>query len=168
VGVEVMPFADEHLDVAAGLLAERHRRDRVREPDLPARFEEPGAARALLKELLAWPVARGVIARRGQRPVGFLLGGALLTPPKSRHAFFLPARSGYAPFATRWRRTRIRTKSTRRCTPPSPPTRDTFHAANVVARRFWLDCGFRPVKRRLSRRIDERAARVLVDSRRSP
>jgi GNAT superfamily N-acetyltransferase len=28
--------------------------------------------------------------------------------------------------------------------------------ANPVARRFWLGSGFRPVKYRLSRRIDER------------
>jgi GNAT superfamily N-acetyltransferase len=94
-----MPFADGYLDAAASLLAERHRQDRLQEPDLPARFEEPGPARALLKELLAWPVARGVIAFQGHRPIGFLVGGSLLTPPETRHAFFLPTRSGYVPFA---------------------------------------------------------------------
>jgi GNAT superfamily N-acetyltransferase len=342
VDLEVMPLADEYLDAAARLLADRHRRDRLPEPDLPARFEEHGAARALLKELTAWPVTTGMIAFRGQRPVGFLLGGSLLTPPASRHAFFLPARSGYVPFAghavaadegpheiygalygalsadwvarddlchyvqiaaadraalaawhalgfgddlvTALRDTgplpwTARDAEIRRATPddldvvtrlvlalyryhaeppmylpylreaeahqreherrllgdpacshwlayraghalgvlsfqpPSPRTppmivpaecvylldgyldpaaRGTglgvallarglewacaagyrrcllhFHAANVVARRFWLDCGFRPVKHRLSRRIDERVARHVTASRRS-
>jgi GNAT superfamily N-acetyltransferase len=40
-----------------------------------------------------------VAALRGARLVGFLLGAPLVTPSTSRHAFFLPARSGYVPFA---------------------------------------------------------------------
>src|SRR5207244_4112959 len=43
--LEIGDFADEHLDAAAALLAERHRRHRVAEPLLPARFEDPDAAR---------------------------------------------------------------------------------------------------------------------------
>jgi hypothetical protein len=46
VGLEVMPFADEHLDAAADLLAERHRRDRLLEPDLPASRSRAPSARS--------------------------------------------------------------------------------------------------------------------------
>jgi hypothetical protein len=42
--LEIAPFRVEHLDAAAPLLAARHRNDRVRMPDLPARFEAHGAS----------------------------------------------------------------------------------------------------------------------------
>jgi len=71
---EIQPFADEHLDAAAALLAERHRRHRHAEPALPARFEDPAAAREEIEA--AWRIegASGAVAFEGGRPVGYLLG----------------------------------------------------------------------------------------------
>jgi GNAT superfamily N-acetyltransferase len=99
VGLEVVPFATGHLDAGAALLAVRQRRDRCREPDLPARFEETATARALLEEIVDWSAASGVVALRRGRPVGYLVGAPLLTPQASRQSFFLPSRAGYVPFA---------------------------------------------------------------------
>jgi ribosomal protein S18 acetylase RimI-like enzyme len=72
--LEVVPFADEHLDDAARLLAARHARHRRDEPLLPERFEEPGAAGEEL--LAAWRAddATGAAAIRDGRFVGYLVG----------------------------------------------------------------------------------------------
>jgi len=72
--VEIVPFADEHLDEAAGLLAARHARHRETEPLLPERYENPAAA---LEELeAAWGAtdATGSAALRGGRLVGYVVG----------------------------------------------------------------------------------------------
>jgi ribosomal protein S18 acetylase RimI-like enzyme len=72
--LEVVPFADEHVDGAARLLADRHARHRRDEPLLPERFEEPGAARDEL--FAAWRAddASGAAAFRDGRLVGYLIG----------------------------------------------------------------------------------------------
>jgi GNAT superfamily N-acetyltransferase len=70
--LEIVPFREEHLDEAASLLAARHRAGRMREPELPARFEDPSATLTLVKELLA--KSTGVVAFRGGRLAGYLLG----------------------------------------------------------------------------------------------
>jgi ribosomal protein S18 acetylase RimI-like enzyme len=72
--VEIVPFADEHLDEAASLLAARHTRHRETEPLLPERYEDPAAA---LEELeAAWRAtgASGSAALRGSRLVGYVVG----------------------------------------------------------------------------------------------
>jgi hypothetical protein len=51
--LELRPFADEHLDAAAELLAERHRLHRTAEATLPARFEDAAVAREALRALPA-------------------------------------------------------------------------------------------------------------------
>jgi ribosomal protein S18 acetylase RimI-like enzyme len=71
--LEILPFADEHVNAAAGLLAARHRRHRQAEPQLPARYEDPAAAREEV-ELLVRDGASGTVAARGGRVVGYLLG----------------------------------------------------------------------------------------------
>ena len=113
--VEVAPFATEHLDGAAALLAARHHIDRTRVPALPARFEEAPAARAAIEALLVERHARGVVALRGGRVVGYLLGRPLLTPPWPRGVWIDPIghaadasdahdiyRELYAAFAPSW------------------------------------------------------------------
>ena len=72
--LEIRPFSEEHLDDAARLLADRHRRHRSTEPLLPARFESP--ADALEEVTSAWRVegASGATAFRGGKAVGFLFG----------------------------------------------------------------------------------------------
>jgi GNAT superfamily N-acetyltransferase len=72
--VEIRPFADEHLEGAAALLAERHRRHRLAEPLLPARFEEPSAARGELDAVWEAAGASGAVALERGRVTGFLVG----------------------------------------------------------------------------------------------
>jgi ribosomal protein S18 acetylase RimI-like enzyme len=70
---EIVPFADDHLDGAAELLAERHRRHRAVEPLLPARFEDPGEARGEIEAALAEDGASGVVALSDGRVVAYLV-----------------------------------------------------------------------------------------------
>jgi ribosomal protein S18 acetylase RimI-like enzyme len=71
---EIRDFEDEHLGVAASLLADRHRRHRLAEPLLPARFEDPQAARGEIEALWRKEGAAGAVALRGARVVGYLVG----------------------------------------------------------------------------------------------
>jgi len=73
-GLELQPFADEHLEDAAALLAGRHRRHRAAEPLLPARFEDAAAAREGIEALWRSEDASGAVATRGGGLVGYLLG----------------------------------------------------------------------------------------------
>lgn len=74
--VELLPFETEHVDEAAALLAERHRRHRLAQPFLPPRFEEPSAAAEEIAAILAGPGASGAVRLTGGRLTGFLLGAA--------------------------------------------------------------------------------------------
>ena len=71
---EVVPFADEHVEDAARLLAARHARHRRDEPLLPPRFEEPAAARDELLAVRRANDASGAAALLDGRLVGYLLG----------------------------------------------------------------------------------------------
>ena len=99
--VDITPFNAEHLDAAAVLLATRHRDDRTREPELPARFEAPGATRAVLGRMFQRPESTGVVAVRLGRMVGYVLGITVFTPPTSRGAAFLAPRAGFIGYAGR-------------------------------------------------------------------
>lgn len=70
----VIPFAEEHLDDAARLLAARHRRQRASEPLLDPRFEADGAARAEIALLWQQRGASGAVGIRDGRVTGYLLG----------------------------------------------------------------------------------------------
>ncbi len=70
----IVPFADDHLDGAALLLAERHRAHRLVEPGLDARYEEPDAAREEIDALVRSDGASGVAALAGGEVVGFVVG----------------------------------------------------------------------------------------------
>jgi ribosomal protein S18 acetylase RimI-like enzyme len=69
-GLEIHPLAEEHLDDAAALLAERHRRHREAEPLLGDGYD----FRAEVGELWNTDGASGAVATRGGRVVGYLLG----------------------------------------------------------------------------------------------
>lgn len=66
-GLEIEPFADEHLDGAAALLAKRQRRHREAEPLLGDGYDY----RAEIESLVG---ASGVVGIRDGRVVGYLLG----------------------------------------------------------------------------------------------
>ena len=70
----IVPFADEHLDGAATLLAERHRSQRLVEPGLDPAYEDSAAARAEIEKLLATAGASGSAAIVEGHVAGFLLG----------------------------------------------------------------------------------------------
>ena len=67
---EIVPFADEHLDLAAGLLAERHARHRESEPLLP----EIADFREHVEREWHTEGASGAIALEGEAAVGYLIG----------------------------------------------------------------------------------------------
>jgi ribosomal protein S18 acetylase RimI-like enzyme len=70
----IVPFSDEHLDEAGGLLAARHVDHRGAEPLLPSRFEEPALAFEEVGSAWRRPGASGAAATRDGRLVGYLLG----------------------------------------------------------------------------------------------
>ena len=65
---EIVPFADEHVDGAAALLAERHARHRAAEPLLPADVDFPTELEKERDEL------GGAVALDGGEVVGYLVG----------------------------------------------------------------------------------------------
>jgi ribosomal protein S18 acetylase RimI-like enzyme len=69
-GLEIHPFAEEHLDDAAALLAQRHRRHREAEPLLGDDHDY----RAEIEALWNGDGASGAAATRAARLVGYLLG----------------------------------------------------------------------------------------------
>jgi len=94
----VVPFEEDHLTAAAGLLAARHARDRAREASLPGAFESPDAVRPSVEQLLRQQGAAGVLARRDGEPAGFLLAGPMLPAPRHFLAQFFPPRSMVIPY----------------------------------------------------------------------
>jgi len=72
--LEVAPFADEHLDAAAALLAARHARQREAEALLPERYEDPAAAREEVERVWRVEGASGAAGFRDGRLVGYLVG----------------------------------------------------------------------------------------------
>jgi ribosomal protein S18 acetylase RimI-like enzyme len=103
--VEIVPFADEHVDGAAALLAERHAAHRVVEPLLPKRSD---FAAEIARER---EDASGAVALEDGAVVGFLLGqqrenfmGPHVWSHVAGHAMRDPelARDLYAAAAQQW------------------------------------------------------------------
>jgi ribosomal protein S18 acetylase RimI-like enzyme len=72
--LEIQPFANDHLEAAAELLAARHARHRAAEPLLSPRWSEPTAAGEELKRVWSAANASGAVAFRDGRMVGYLVG----------------------------------------------------------------------------------------------
>jgi ribosomal protein S18 acetylase RimI-like enzyme len=72
--LEVVPFAEGHLEEAGRLLADRHRRHREREPLLAARFEDPDEAAREVTRAWRRADASGAAALRDGGLVGYLIG----------------------------------------------------------------------------------------------
>lgn len=73
---EIRPFQPADIDAAASLLAERHRRHRLAEPLLDARYEDPRAARPEIAALLQGEQASGWVALRDGTVEAYLIGVA--------------------------------------------------------------------------------------------
>jgi GNAT superfamily N-acetyltransferase len=72
--LELVPFADEHLEDASRLLAARHARHRAIEPLLDPRYEGPAEALPALEQLWHDEGMSGSAAFREGRLVGYVIG----------------------------------------------------------------------------------------------
>jgi hypothetical protein len=70
----IVPFAPDHLDGAAVLLAERHRAHRLVEPGLDQRYEDPDLAREEVGALVRADGASGVACLVDGQLAGFVVG----------------------------------------------------------------------------------------------
>jgi GNAT superfamily N-acetyltransferase len=102
MSVTIRPFASDHLESAAALLAARHRRDRRWAPALSATYEDPAATLPVLQGLLDAADAHGVVALREGRIMAYLIGRLELVSPTDTYAGFAFSRGadiGYAGYA---------------------------------------------------------------------
>jgi ribosomal protein S18 acetylase RimI-like enzyme len=95
--MRIVPFEDALLDEAALLLAARQRENRRAEAALPARFEEPEAAREALASVWAAPGASGVVALRDGRLSGYLIGAPQVDTVRGRTIWVRHAGHALAP-----------------------------------------------------------------------
>jgi ribosomal protein S18 acetylase RimI-like enzyme len=72
--LEVVQFAEEHVEEAGGLLADRHRRHRESEPLLAARFEDAVEAAREVSAVWSRADASGAAALRDGVLTGYLIG----------------------------------------------------------------------------------------------
>jgi ribosomal protein S18 acetylase RimI-like enzyme len=109
--LELVPFADEHLEDASRLLAARHARHRAAEPLLSVRYEDPAAALEELERAWRMEDASGTVALRDGRFTGYLVGaprgadwGDNVWVEAPGHAVERAedVRDLYAPAAARW------------------------------------------------------------------
>lgn len=98
MSVSIVPFTQDHIEPAAALLAERHRCDRAWAPGLSAMYEGVEAARSALARLVG-DGASGVVALRGSRLAGYLLGTREYAAPTDSFAGFVRPRSVDIPYA---------------------------------------------------------------------
>lgn len=89
----VRPLTASDTAIAAGLLAQRHRRDRARLPMLAAGLEQPVGCEKLIAALVNNPRASGFVAERDGRAVGFVFGEQNLLPPEHFASQFIPPHS---------------------------------------------------------------------------
>ena len=87
------PFERGDLDAAAALLAETHRRDRVRHPVLAEALERPDEARAMLAGRLDHERTDGAVALDGDGLAGFAIGERRAPPPPDLYLALSPPRS---------------------------------------------------------------------------
>lgn len=95
----IVPFLPEHLEQAAALLADRHRHDRIYAPDLPPEYEDSAATLPILRDLLATEGNSGMVALRGGRVAGYLVGTLDLGAPTHVYAGFAHPRAVDIPYA---------------------------------------------------------------------
>src|SRR5207244_881236 len=99
MAVQVVPFADEHLDGAASVLAQRAAADRRPAPMLPSTYETRDASAALIAQQRGHADSAGVVALRGGAVAGFMLGRPALPPPTAMWASFVRPRAASIDFS---------------------------------------------------------------------
>jgi GNAT superfamily N-acetyltransferase len=105
MSISIIPFdAARHLDTAAELLGDRHRRDRRRDPRLPANFDNKSDCRGQIENQLNAPGWYGVLAESGGKAAGFGIMAPQFVAPTNMLASFFPPRGAsinYAGYAAR-------------------------------------------------------------------
>lgn len=99
--LDIVPFADAHLEEAARLLSARYAALRRVRPEFPGRYERPEAAAASIHAVRG-PGARvwqGVAALRAGRLRGYLVASRALTHDTANLALFQPPRLALVPLA---------------------------------------------------------------------
>ena len=103
MGLQVRPFDPAHdLEHAASLLAERHARDRARDPRFPAAYDVPAACRPHIEQVAHAEGAVGFVAVDAGEVVGFAVMQPFLANPTHMTAAFFTPRTiniGYASHA---------------------------------------------------------------------
>jgi ribosomal protein S18 acetylase RimI-like enzyme len=79
-GLVLEPFADEHVEAAAALLAGRHARQRAAEPLLSPVYERADTVRGAVEEAWNADGASGAVATLEGRVVGYLVGAPRTSP----------------------------------------------------------------------------------------
>ncbi len=93
----IVSFTTDDLSQAGDLLAARHWRERTVLPDLPARYEDPTAARAAVAAVWERPRTSGAAAFDGERLLGFLFGDTFIDTQRGRIAWIPLAGHALAP-----------------------------------------------------------------------
>ncbi len=70
----IEPFAGDHVGAAGELLAERHRRQRLVEPLLSPRYEDPAESAAAVRDAWGREGAAGAVAVRDGKLAGYMIG----------------------------------------------------------------------------------------------
>ncbi|MEX2246161.1 MAG: GNAT family N-acetyltransferase [Dehalococcoidia bacterium] len=98
--ISITPFdRQRHLEAACELLGERHRRDRARQPFLPAAFEKAEACRPQIESAFENAGWYGVAAEADGRMAGYAIMTTQLIAPTHFLASFFPPRGASLPFA---------------------------------------------------------------------
>jgi hypothetical protein len=119
--MKIVPFADEHVDAAAVLLAERHERHRAAEPLLPGEIDFRAEIAALLAEGATGAFTDGAYVLGGSGPSEHW--GPNIRVDSAGHAARDPEllRDVWAEAATAWFEQGL-TSTTPWCLPPIRPS----------------------------------------------
>jgi ribosomal protein S18 acetylase RimI-like enzyme len=90
---EKLPFTSEMIPEAAGLLSQRHKRNRTNLPLLPGRFEDPQVAQKAVEALWKEKLKGGYAAFHKGKMAAYLLGETTTNPWGRAGYIYLP---GYA------------------------------------------------------------------------
>ncbi|MDX1416407.1 MAG: GNAT family N-acetyltransferase [Candidatus Promineifilaceae bacterium] len=94
--MKIVPFEDEMLPQAAGLLAQQQKRCRISLPELPARFEEREAALEAVSALWDKKHREGFAALVGEQMVAYLIGDRVVENASwGRSGWMRPAGCAY-------------------------------------------------------------------------
>ncbi len=126
---ETRPADPSDALALAGLLAQRHRRDLARLPQLRTDLAEPSAWRGMVEGLLQNRRADTVVAVRGETPIAFLGGERMLLSPADFASQFIPPHS-------------VQVGLEGHATADGEDALPLYRAMYAVLARAWVEAGF--------------------------